>query len=265
MVIWTVFLSRIDFVLRGVRTMKKTSRNLLVLFILAEALVACDRLSETVSGSLARLTGHEKEANEALTNLNTKKSAMDDVVVSRAEWDDYQVKRRSCAAELSDLKSKSSILLKAEYAKGEVSCLEMAEKERAQAMTELVREVEDLLDKVKHEWSVLKMPAAIVNGECEATIVSGEKFHYVLKNVCVNVNKKLVGNDGDVSGIVNANSTAAQAKGIVALTCYVGQAHIALIPEKCDTAEGIGHMSDYSIKKSAGGQTGEEAKTGAAK
>lgn len=209
------------------------------------------------------------EAQPAATKENPKSSSIfgvfgesdgqkGNVTIPAGEWNEVRSFAAKCRADLDSLKFENETAVKAEYAKGASECRAGLEKERDLMKKAALEESEKIIAEMAESLKKIRYQHALVNGECEGMTKTGEKFVFVLRNRCLNVVHKKIGNDGEIVGLLDAMSVEAMEQGILKLNCEAGRAHINLIPKKCD-AEGDPKMATGSIEKAADGASGVSA------
>jgi hypothetical protein len=180
------------------------------------------------------------------------------VAIPTAEWNEVRSFAAKCRADLDSLKFENETAVKAEYAKGASECRAGLEKERDIMKKAALEESEKIIAEMAESLKKLRYQHALVNGECEGMTKTGEKFVFVLRNRCLNVVHKKIGNDGEIVGLLDAMSVEAMEQGILKLNCEAGRAHINLIPKKCD-ADGDPKVATGSIEKATDGSSGVSA------
>lgn len=158
------------------------------------------------------------------------------ITVPMTEWEDVRIKASRCRAEFDSYKVETATALKTEYMKGDQKCQESLDAEKDSVKEAVIVESEKVVEEIRDSLKRYRYPAAVVNGECDGLTSSGERFIFVLRNACLNVVHKKVGNDGEIVGLIDAVSSEAIKVGILHLSCDVGRAHIALLPKKCDVS-----------------------------
>lgn len=175
----------------------------------------------------------EVETGPLSTPVAQSGVARDRIVVTATEWDQTANEIRSCRAELRALKQETEQVRAASFVEGERACMERTKKETSDLSERLFREAELVIEELQDALMQYRFRHVVVNGECHALMNDGSKVDFILRNVCLNVVNKKVGNDGAMTGILGAVSAEATRHGIVSIDCDVGRAHLAFISKSC--------------------------------
>lgn len=193
----------------------------------------------TTSGDLGR-EAPGVGAGGAVENKGNLAPSRETVTIPVSEWEEVKRSAVKYKAELDSYKLEADTQAKAEFVRGEASCMEKIGREREDVKNSVLSEAEKTIDEIRESLRRYQYPSALVNGECEALTKSGDRYLYTVRNACLNVVHKKVGNDGDIQGLIGAVSTESLKLGILRMDCEAGRAHITLLPKKCDKTVGSG-------------------------
>jgi hypothetical protein len=220
----------------------KNPATLLIITVYSVIAVGCNLLSPD---------GEVPPSDNPLAEIDRDSiKSTDFAKVPLGEWHEIVDKYNASQAKLEIMEANAESRLAATRALARMECLKDAANKRDSEIDIVLKDVSAVVESSRVRLLKYISPAALVNGECEATLSSNKKYKYILKNVCLNIVNKKVNNDGEISGLIGAVSSEALIKGIVKINCDVGKAHIALLAKKCDTALGtsLGSLSNEEQK-----------------
>lgn len=218
--------------------MKKTVAYLIFTIFFIALMAGCDLLS---SGNTT------PPPDDPLAQIDQKSiKATDYAKIPLGQWQELVDNHNAAQAKLEIIEANEERNLASARASSRLECLKDAADKRDDEIDIVLKDVSAVVESSRVRLLKYLSPAALVNGECEATLTSNKKYKYILKNVCLNIVNKKVNNDGEISGLIGAVSSEALVKGIVKINCDVGNAHIALLAKKCDNALGtsLGSLGD---------------------
>ena len=211
----------------------------------SEPAPAAEAVAAPQTASKDKPTDVESGAGAAVKN-----KALSTITVQTADWDGVKADLNKCRAEREADKITLDGTMREQYAAGEKACLDKRGGETEAVKRAVLQESDRVIDELKVVLKRYSYPAALVNGECEGLGRDGVRYRYILKNACLNVVQKKVGNDGEITGLLGAVATEAVNQGILSLDCDIGGAHIALLPKKCDLIQGTAAGAGTVMKDS---------------
>ena len=158
---------------------------------------------------------------------------VDTVVIPVSDWDALRMELMEAKAKLKVQSGEIDLAKVNAFNEGKAVCIASLQERSDKDLNELSGEAMKLLKEAEDRMSVYRNNFALVNGECRVEMNSGEMRWYVMKDVCVNVVSKKVGNTGEITGILGAVSKDAMEKGIVRMNCETGEAHLKLMDSSC--------------------------------
>lgn len=170
----------------------------------------------------------EKDSPKEVKDVRDDRS-LESITVAKREWDQLQDDKMSCLAREKLNKEELNSVKENSFNLGKVSCLDGQFKSKEDALSALGNETEKIMDELRNKLRQYTKTNALINGRCEAEMKTGEWRWFELKDVCMSVVNKKVGNDGEITGVIGAVSKESQALGILRINCDVGSAHIDLL------------------------------------
>lgn len=202
-------------------------KNYLIIFLLG-FLANCSK--EPVADSEPKQE-NKQDLNPLAASLHTK--------ILTTEYEQLMSRLHLAEAKVLTLSEKLKNETRQATILAKKQCLDDAKAKQKRDNEQLMSEINGAVDQVRLRLTKYLKPAAIVNGQCVGRLHNGEAYHYILRNACLNIVNKKINNDGEISGLVGAVSSEALKKGLVSIDCEVGEAHIALLPEKCDKTASV--------------------------